>query len=448
MPTVLDDAAHGAFAARLEQANRRIAAAYPGGTPDRQPVHTVYGNGDAFAYDAARRLGAEALEALATHAPDAVSFAAAIGLDPALAVEVHRRVTAKLEREPVEDFRIDFEDGYGQRSDAEEDGHAAAAAEAMARGLAEGTLPPFTGIRIKPLTRELARRGLRTADLFVTSLAGRTGGVLPPHFVVTLAKVTAPEQVEVLADALEAIERGCGLLPGAIRLELMIETTQSVIDARGAIAIPALVAAARGRCRGAHLGVYDYTAAIGVTAAHQRPSHPACDFARDVMQACLAGTGVTISDGATHVLPVGPHPTGAGRPPLTPEQAAENRRAVHHAWREHYADVRRALHAAWYQGWDMHAAQLPTRFAAVYAFFLESRDRALGRLRAFVESASHAPAAAGVLDDAATGQALLDFLLRGVACGALTEDEALAGGLTREELRGRSFAKILQKRRA
>lgn len=448
MPTVLNDDMLGAFAARLEQANRRIAEAYPGEKPDRQPVHTVYGSAHEFVGDVAPWHGAAALDALDTYAPDAASFAAAVGLDPALAGEVYRRVVAKLRREPVEDFRIDFEDGYGTRSDAEEDGHAAAASEAMARGLVEHTLPPFVGIRIKPLTQELHRRALRTADLFVTTLVGRTGGVLPPNFAITLAKVTSPEQVAVLADALEAIERGCGLFPGSLRIELMIETTQSVIGPRGAIAIPALVAAARGRCRGAHLGVYDYTAGVSVAAAHQRPAHPACDFARHVMQACLAGTGVTVSDGATHVLPVGPHTTGPGRPPLTADRAEENRRAVHRAWREHYEDVRRALAAAFYQGWDMHPAQLPTRYAAVYAFFLESRDRAVARLRAFVEATAHAPASAGVLDDAATGQALLNFFLRGINCGALTEEEALATGLTRDELQGRSFAKILQARRS
>jgi len=51
-----------------------------------------------------------------------------------------------------------------------------------------------------------------------------------------------------------------------------------------------------------------------------------------------------------------------------------------------------------------------------------------------------------IFDDAATGQGLLNFFLRGVNCGALTEGEALATGLTLEELRGRSFVKILKAR--
>jgi len=67
-----------------------------------------------------------------------------------MAYSVYNRVLEKLKREPVEDFRIDFEDGYGNRPDAEEDGHAESAALEVARGMQEGSLPPFIGIRIKP----------------------------------------------------------------------------------------------------------------------------------------------------------------------------------------------------------------------------------------------------------------------------------------------------------
>jgi hypothetical protein len=41
-----------------------------------------------------------------------------------------------------------------------------------------------------------------------------------------------------------------------------------------------------------------------------------------------------------------------------------------------------------------------------------------------------------VVDDAATGQALLNHILRAVQCGAVSEEEALERtGLTRQELR-------------
>ena len=448
MDGALDRDATGEIIARLGVANRQFAADYPGERADRQPVHTVYGGAHLFKADIAARLGAAALRALEEYAPRPAAFARALGLagGAGLAATLHRRVVEKLEREPVEDYRIDFEDGYGHRPDPEEDGHADACAAEMARGLERGTLPPFIGIRIKPLSDDLAARSLRTLDRFVSGLLRAGRGALPPNFVVTLPKVTRPEQVAGLVDALARLESAHGLDPGALRLELMIETPQSVIDPRGAIAIPALVAAARGRCRGAHFGTYDYTAGVSITAMHQVPGHPACDFARHVMQVSLAGTGVTISDGATTVMPVGPHRARPGRK-LTASQRAANTRAVHRAWKIHYDDVRSSLRNAFYQGWDLNPGQLPTRYAAVFAFFLEAKAEAAERLARFIERAAQATLLGSVFDDAATGQGLLNFFLRGLNCGALTEPEALATGLTLDELRGRSFVKILEARR-
>ncbi|HET7226389.1 MAG TPA: phosphoenolpyruvate kinase [Candidatus Eisenbacteria bacterium] len=464
--------------ARLTEANRRIATAYPGERGNRQPVHTVYGGAHLFTHDIAHKLGAAALRSLQEFAPEFGTFARAIGLaghetvphglddlaemrrrlaeDPErvhrehraawLAHTVYQRVITKLESEPVEDYRIDFEDGYGYRSDDEEDHHAAEAGRAVANGVAQRTLPPFIGIRIKPFTEELGERSLRTLERFVDALAA-TEGTLPPNFVVTLPKITAPEQVETLVEVLELIEATHQLPPGAIMIELMIETPQSVLGVDGRVALPALVAAARGRCRGAHFGTYDYTAGLSITAQYQQPQHPACDFARHVVQVALAGTGVTISDGATTVMPVPVHRAAAGAT-LSPEQIEDNVRAVHHAWRAHYEDVRSSLRNAYYQGWDLNPAQLPTRYAAVFAFFLEARAEAAERLRRFVDNAAQATRLGTIFDDAATGQGLLNFFMRGINCGALTEEEALATGLTLAELRSRSFVKIMAARRA
>ncbi len=450
MDLVLDSRNTRELLHRLSGANRRFAEAYPGDRADRQPVHTVYGGAHLFSAEVAAKLGAAALRALEEHALDPITFARAIGLpgSESLARAVHARVVEKLKREPVEDYRIDFEDGYGNRPDAEEDGHAVADAEEVARGMRAGSLPPFIGIRIKPLSEELRGRALRTLDLFVGALVRDTGGELPANFVVTLPKVVAPEQVTAAVEACELIERGRGLASGSLRLELMVETPQSIFAADGSLALPRLVAAARGRCRGAHFGTYDYTAGLGITAMYQFPSHMACDFARHVMQVCLAGTGILLSDGATTVMPVGPHRAVSGGAPLTPAQVEENLHAVHRGWRIHYDDVRMALRNAYYQGWDLNPAQLPTRYAAVFAFFLESRVEAGERLKAFVEKAAQATLMGSTFDDAATGQGLLNFFLRGLSCGALTEQEALAAGLTLEELRGRSFVKMLNARRA
>jgi hypothetical protein len=427
--TTIPENALSAFLDALDQGNVRVAERFPGESPHRQPVHTVYGGAHRFKADAAQKFGAVALQALAEHAPDAATFAAAIDLEAAAAHRIYERVVAKLNREPVEDFRIDFEDGFGNRPDYEEDGFAQIAANEVAAALSDGTLPPSIGIRIKPLNDELKRRSLRTFDLFLTRLLERSNGKLPPNFVVTLPKITAPEQVAALASACDAFEYWRELPAGSLRFELMIETTQSIFGADGTVALPRLVTEGGGRIVAAHFGTYDYTAACGITAAHQHMVHPACDFARHVMQVALAGTGIWLSDGATNIMPIGA------------------RDVVHRAWRLHAEHVRHSLVHGFYQGWDLHPAQLPTRYAAVYAFFLEGLDAASDRLRNFVEQAAQATLVGDVFDDAATGQGLLNYFLRAMNCGAITEEEAVEkSSLTLAELRSRSFTKLLQLR--
>ena len=412
-------------------------------------MHSVYGGAHLFKADSAVKIGAVALAALEEYAPDAPTFATALGLgneQAGLAETIRSRVVDKLTREPVEDFRIDFEDGYGIRPDAEEDGHAQSVAAEVAAGFAAGTLPPFIGIRIKPMSDELHARSLRTLDLFVTTLTRATGARLPPNFVVTIPKLMGPPHVAVVARACTALERALKLKPRAIALELMIETPQSILAADGSSAVRALVAAGDGRVRGAHFGTYDYTALCGITASWQHMRHAACDFAKHMMQVALAQSGVWLSDGATNIMPIAPHRPGAGQS-LTDEQRRENRDVVHRAWKLHFADAQHSLVNGFYQGWDLHPAQLPTRFAAVYAFFLAARPAATARLRNFVEKAAQATLVGDVFDDAATGQGLLNFFVRGLSSGALTLDEARETGLTREELQGRSFLKILEARR-
>ncbi|HSC77983.1 MAG TPA: hypothetical protein VLB32_05410 [Candidatus Acidoferrales bacterium] len=451
MKTSLSREAIRAIEKRLRQANARWARRYPGESGRRQPVHTVYGGAHLFKADSARRLGALALRALERYAPDPQTLAQAVGFSDSeeLARTIYSRVKEKLVREPVEDYRIDFEDGYGTRPDAEEDTHAAQAADEVAAGLASGELPPFIGIRIKPFSEDTRERSFRTLDVFISQLVEKTGGAFPPNYVTTLPKVTIPEHVRALADLFDILEARLKLPAGSLKIELMVETPQSIVGPDGSTSLPHLIDAARGRCVAAHFGTYDYTASCNITAAHQRMTHATCDFARLMMQAALAGTGIWLSDGATNILPVPRHRAAEGGPPLTEKQEKENRRAVHRAWKIHYDDVQHSLINGFYQGWDLHPAQLPTRYAAVYAFFLEGLDAAAERLRTFVEKAARATLVGDVFDDAATGQALLNYFLRAINCGALTEAEALPlTGLTLDELRLRSFAKILAARRS
>lgn len=425
MKTTFSTAEIRSLSAPLERALDPFNRRFPGSAGERQPVHTVYGGAHLFQSDTARKLGEKAAQIFEEHGVDAFTFSRAVGLPEVHAQTVWERVSEKLRREPVEDFRVDFEDGYGNRPDDEEDHHARLVADELANGMSDGSLPPFIGIRIKPFTHELMHRSIRTLDIVLTALGSR----LPGNFVVTLPKIQLPEQVALLCDVFDALEPRLGLAPNTLRLEFMIETTQSILGERGESSLPRFLDAARGRAVAAHFGTYDYTASCDITASEQRMDHPACDFARHMMQVAYSGTGLWLSDGATNILPIG------------------DRETIHRAWKLHVEHIRHSLVHAYYQGWDLHPGQLPTRYAAVYAFFLEGLGAATDRLRNFMAKAGQATAVGDVFDDAATGQGLLNYFLRGMNSGALTEEEALATGLTLEELRSRSFVKILKGRR-
>jgi citrate lyase beta subunit len=448
MTTSLSPHTIASLLSQLEDANREFSSLFPGDSPARQPVHTVYGGAQIFKADTAHKLGSVALATLQEYAATPKDFARAIGLEGTsqFARTVYDRVVAKLRTEPVEDFRIDFEDGYGNRPDAEEDYHASFCATEVGRGMAAGILPPFIGFRIKPFSEDMKARAIRTLDIFISTLVRQTGGALPNGFVVTLPKVVSPTHVSALSALLRELEGKLRLTGGSLKLELMIETPQSIFNHRGDVVLPSLIAAADGRCIAAHFGVYDYTASNSITALYQTMDHPACDFARTIMKVSLAGTGIWLSDGATNIMPVGPYRAQKGKP-LTLRQKRLNRQAVYNAWRLSFAHINHSLKNGYYQGWDLHPAQLPVRYAAIYAFFLHSLDSASLRLKTFVERAAQATLIGDIFDDAATGQGLLNFFLRGLACRAITEQEAQATGLTIEELRTRSFLRILQGRK-
>ncbi|MFR9796878.1 DUF6986 family protein [Streptomyces sp. MS06] len=410
--TSLAGAVSEEISASLAPVDAELERRYPGDPGTRQPVHTVYVPGDAFDAGTLRDWGDRALAALDQHAPDASSLAAVLGLPDELAEPVYARVRAKLHHEPVEDLRVDFEDGYGPRPDAEEDAAAARAARLISEAHAQGTAAPYTGIRMKCMEAPVRDRGIRTLDIFLTGLLEHGG--LPDGLVLTLPKVTYPEQVTAMVRLLEAFEKARGIPSGRIGFEIQIETSQSILAADGTATVARMIQAAEGRATGLHYGTFDYSACLGVSAAYQASDHPAADHAKAVMQVAAAGTGVRVSDGSTNVLPVGPTAR------------------VHDAWRLHYGLTRRALARAYYQGWDMHPGHLPTRYAAVYAFYREGFRQAAERLARYADRTG-----GDVMDEPATAKALSGYLLRGLDCGALDAAEVTAAsGLGRSALEG------------
>ena len=380
---------------RLTPGDALRLARYPGEWPERQPVHTCYVPADAVVPGLARAWGQAALAALEEHGlPD-------LGLDDALLEQVLPRVRAKLATEPVEDLRVDAEDGY-RGGPGREDDDVQHAAAAVGADIAAGVAPPSVGIRGKSLEAPTRRRGVRSLDLFLGTFAGGRA-------VVTLPKVTDVEQVAAFLPVLEALQAAHQV---TLDLELQIETPQAVLGPDGTAALARMVHVAGPRLIGLHYGTYDYSAALGIAAAHQASDHPAADFAKQLMQVAVAGTGAHVVDGSTNVLPVG------------------SRDDVHAAWRLNARLVRRALVRGFYQGWDLHPAQLVTRYTATYAFFRAALPAAVARLTAYLDSAE-----GGVLDEPATARALASVLLRGLDCGALDEQEvAAAGGADRPML--------------
>jgi len=395
---------------RLASADERLAELYPGDRGVRQPVHTVYVPADTFTPDLAQEWGRQAREALSADGGTADELATAIGADPADVQAVYARVVEKLETEPIEDLRIDFEDGYGPRPDDEEDAAAVNAARNLRQAVESGTAPPFFGIRFKNLERPTRRRGLRTLDLFIGELAG-TGG-LPDGFVLTLPKVTSIDQVEAMVEIASGLEAAHGLPAGRVKFEIQIETPQSILGPDGRALVAPMIHAAAPRVTGLHYGTYDYSASCGIAAEYQSMEHPAADHAKAVMQVAAAGTGVHVSAGSTNVLPVG------------------DRAAVQAAWRLHARLVRRSLERGIYQGWDMHPAQLPTRYTAVYLFYRNGLPSAINRLRAYVQRTD-----SGYMDEPATAVALAGFIVRAIECGAIEQADITAQtGLDRAQL--------------
>jgi citrate lyase beta subunit len=395
----------------LADTDADLARRYPGDPGTRQPVHTVYIPAHRYHPGITRAWGAEALALFDQHAADAEALTEVTGMPVELASQVLPLVRAKLEREPIEDVRIDFEDGFGEQGEEAEDAAAVAASRALAAASDVGSATPFQGIRFKSLEPQSRRRGLRTLDQFVGTLAARGG--LPDGFVVTLPKVTAVAQVAAMVQVCEYLEATYGLGDGRLRFEIQIETAQSILLPDGTAAVARMIAAAQGRCVGLHYGTYDYSAACGIAPQYQSMEHPAADHAKAVMQVAAAGTGVRLSDGSTNALPVG---DGA---------------SIRAAWQLHARLVRRSLQRGYYQGWDLHPGQLVTRYATTFAFYREGFGPAAERLRAYL-----AEDASGFLDEPATARALAWFIRRGLQCGAIGSQElGQRTGLTPETLK-------------
>ncbi|RDI64891.1 DUF6986 family protein [Nocardia pseudobrasiliensis] len=375
----------GGLAARLREIDADLARHCPGDRPG-QPIHTAY----VCAADATKDLpdewGAAALGLAERHRDPLTELAG---------VEVLTRVRTTLAHNPIQDLRLDFEDGYGNRGDEIED------RDAIRAGQILSALPAtvrFRGIRIKGLTSAEWERAVRTLERVLDGAGG-----VPDGFVFTVPKIRSAEQAAVAVRLCEEIESAHGLPSGALRFELQIESPQAVIGADGSATVARAIHRSAGRCSGLHYGTYDYSAACGISPQFQSLEHPVADHAKAVMQAAAAQTGVWVCDGSTQVMPVG----------------ADD--AVAAAVARHFRLVTRSLERGYYQGWDMHPGHLVTRWAATFAFFRGALAAAAPRIDRYLRRQGGA-----VVDEPATAQALATVVLRGLDCGAYGSEDVTA----------------------
>ena len=205
-------------------------ARYPGDSLGRQPVHTVYGGAHLFT----RRHRAEAGRARAARA---------------------RRVRARRgERSPRRSARARADAAASRRRlRARRATSSARAGRGLPhrlrgrlrqpprrRGGRPRAAPPRARWRAGCARARCRRSSASASSRSPTSCAraraaharpvpdrrcvARRGGSCPTNFVVTLPKVTMPEQVAALVELFERSSGALGLAPGALRIEIMVET--------------------------------------------------------------------------------------------------------------------------------------------------------------------------------------------------------------------------------
>ncbi|WP_454175240.1 DUF6986 family protein [Gordonia sputi] len=367
-----------------------LAAHYPGDRTDPQPVHTVYVSAADVDEQTPQSWGDEALRI----ADAASGVLGELADDDVVGIALER-----LRTNPIEDLRIDLEDGYGWRPDATEDADARRAGETLAAWTRQRPhAPRSAGVRAKGLGAVERSRGLRTLELVLDAAGG-----IPDGFVFTVPKLRDVRQVDAVNLLCAEFERVHGVPVGSLRFELQIEIPQAILGKDGRATVAEAVHRGVPRLSGLHYGTYDYSAACGIVSAQQSLAHPVADHAKNVMQAAAAQTGVWLSDGSTQVMPTGDDAQVAA------------------ALRRHHSLVLRSLERGYYQGWDMHPGHLITRWAAVTGFYRSAMPTAVTRLQSYFERRG-----GDVVDEPATAMSLALVVGRGLAAGAFTEDEVTA----------------------
>ena len=378
-----------------------------------QPSGTLYGGAQRFKEGTFAKLGEQVHTFFGRYVDSDDAFVACFGVPTSASVASLRdRLRGSLQRAPLEDVRVDFEDGYGPHDDQEEDAHAVLVGEAFAerRG---SVWPTRVGIRVRSLESATAKRALRTLALVVDTMVARGWRPGREPFRVTIPKVTHLQEIAMAARALERLEADHGLPDKSFVLEAMVETPDAFLDREGRVPIVVWPSMARGRMSALHFGAFDYLSSIGVPAGSQSLDHPACLHARALLALVATRAHVEVSDGTFLEIPVGPHREATNGS----LEEGENQEVVARALRHHAGRVRRQLAEGFAQGWDLHPGQVVSRRAAVLMAYVEGRDEVLRRMNAFLVAGARAARSGTSFDDAASARSLLATLRSGIKLG-------------------------------
>ncbi len=360
-----------------------------------RPFHVLYGGAQRFKAGTFAKMRGMALDFLLRHENAGFLFET----DSEVAKPTLARARKKLSQQAIEDFRVDFEDGFGAIDAQTTKQEATRVGAVLAAECSARLVSPWIGLRIPPI--DVNDVTLVVLDAFFAAYDSEWPRDHHGRFAVTHPKVTSAQQLRLLAEALTAIESKRGWPAATLAIEAMYEVPTDTSEWN---------AACDGRLRSIHFGAYDYLSALGVPPEDQCLVHPLATRAQCHLVERFHSTNISISDGATLAMPLG------------------SAREIADAAATQRMQIRNALTLGIQQGWDLHPHQVTVRACVWIEFFLKGEHKNAQRLQAFLQESGRVSRVGSQFDDSASARALVRFFERGHAFGAWSDDDLAALG--------------------
>lgn len=417
------------------------------------PVHTVYGGAQLFHRNTLKKIGEKGIALIKNYFSEppyctVLSGESDVPLNSEIRQQVIDQTINKLTVNPVEDYRIDFEDGYGLRDSAKEDEDAERCAIELSELFqkSDNSSAFQTGIRIKSFSLPTLQRSIRTFDIFLSTFFQNCDIQNVPFLSVCLPKVTDLKEVELLLSLLTDYAKSHNLNTGFLRAEIMLETPEFYLKSNGFAALREMVDSFSGSFNALHLGLYDFTSSLGVQSADQKYNHPYLDFLRfqTIMQ--FSKSTIRLVDGATMEMPVEKYKKSEFAE-LSEEECNANKIMIINAANAHTENIYHSMKMGFDSSWDLHPGQVAIRYLTLFTNYKKSFSAMRERFINFVENAARATVLNGQFDDAATGQGMLNYFIKGYRLGALSADDIRKTGFDIETLVKKSFAELISEQK-